>query len=285
MIIQDDDGTQPAEAATTRSAGQHSAAGLVALVAFAWGMSLLVAEWLRITWFEPRDISVSVLAAPFFALAVAASLVGVHARVTGRPSVGGSIVHRFGLASGLVGATALVLSLYMGPRLLQLQSEARLGRARLELEEIVAALEAHAEDAGAYPEGAGARALDPLAPHFGSRRVPARDPWGHELEYRSLASGRGYLLLSLGPDGQADLPLSGYLEGPPRHGGDDIVVVNGSFRGQANAPTEWPRLPDGESLPSGPLDTNAVAPAEALPSPSVSHPAGPSAAPDAGGTQ
>ncbi len=205
----------------------------MALVSFLWGMSLLLQEALRTRWFEPHGLSSTLVAAPLFAVAVAAALLASRARSAGRPAHGGPSVHRFGLASGLVGATALLLSLYMGPRLHALQEDARRLRARQQLSRLALALHVHHNQHGTYPEGSGVAALAALEPEF-SEALPLTDPWDNPIEYRSLASGRGYLLLSLGRDGEADLPLSNYVENPDAfRGGDDLVVVNGAFRGAA----------------------------------------------------
>jgi hypothetical protein len=226
--------------------GQKTPWAMVALVAFLWGLSLLIFDMLRVRVFEPRALSHLVMVAPAFAASGLAAIIALRLKRRGFPTLGGPAVHQFAIASGLMAFVALALALWLGPRILVLQEDAKVLAARDQLEDIAAALDRFLEQRGEYPQGAGAHALEVLVPGFADE-LHVTDPWGHELEYRSLSGGRGYLLLSRGRDGEQDVPLSDYVETPKLAlAGNDILVINGwvigaGVAGMDDSPRPWHR--------------------------------------------
>ena len=240
-----------------------SVAAILALALFAWGESLLVFDWARQRFFEPAGRSALILTVPLFAGSIIAAIAAIRSRSrmiaahsgSGADLVRGRLLHGLGLASGLLALTALVLALWLGPRLKAAEEDMRELRAVRQIEDLAAALAAYREAHGRHPDASGGHALlVALAPLFVATATSPRDPWGHDLEYRSLSEGRGYLLLSPGRDGVQDLPVAEYVESPERAAqGNDIVVVNGFFVGAGaigvdDSPRAW-QEPD--LLPSG----------------------------------
>jgi len=240
------DAEASAEGARRPRLGEKAPWAMVALVAFVWGMSLLVFDGLRVRFFEPRHASHFVMVAPAFAVSAFAAILALRLRRRGFPTLGGPAVHQFAIASGLMAFVALALALWLGPRMLVLQEDAKILAARDQLEDVAASLDKFLAQRGEYPQGAGAHALEVLVPGFADE-LRITDPWGHELEYRSLSSGRGYLLLSRGPDGEQDATLSDYVATPALAlGGNDIVVMNGyvfgaGVAGMDDSPRPWHR--------------------------------------------
>jgi type II secretory pathway pseudopilin PulG len=208
-----------------------SAAALVAVLLFGWGLSLLAFDAARRELFEPQGRDHVVLAVPIFAGAALAGLLAHLMRRLGRRPVGGAAVHRFGLAAGLLGVSAMALALSLGPSVQRAERESRALRAERLLEGLALALERHRAEAGHYPAVVGMQSLGAaLIPAYLQGPPPVTDPWGHPLWYQAFDGGAAYLLLSLGPDGTQTLPAFAYLDAPsPPDCGDDVVVVSGRF--------------------------------------------------------
>ena len=217
----------------------RSAAALSALVMFVWGLSLLFFDWARRELFEPRGEPHLVLVVPFFGGALAAAIAAVVARHLGRQTVGGLGVHRYGIASGLLGLVGAALLLWVGPSVHEAGGASRDLRAVRQMELIEQALEQHREERGFYPEAGGPALHDALVGPYLAESFPLLDPWGRPFVYEPLNGGLGYLLVSTGRDGIADLPLGAYLD-PALRGslGDDLVVVRSDA---ADGPDDAPR--------------------------------------------
>lgn len=219
-------------AAATLSAAtpRRSAAALVAFLACLWGQSLLLFDWARRTLFDPDDSLHLVLVVPVFAACVAAAAVATWHRFRGRPAAGGSLVHSLGLASGLLGVTALALLTWLGPRVQAREEAGRLEAAVRQLDLLADALELHAEEHGTYPVGEGPVTLrEALASLAEPEALRVADPWGNPLVYSSLGAGRGYLLLCTGRDGVQDRPDADYLNPGVGSLTNDLVVVSGRW--------------------------------------------------------
>lgn len=228
---------------------------MVALVLFAWGESLLAFDWARQRFFDPAGRSALILTLPLFLGSIVAAIVAVRSRsrmmaahvASGSESTpAAGLLHGLGLASGLLALTALVLALWLGPRLKAAEEDMRELATIRQLEDLAAGLEAYRIAEGRHPDASGGRALlAALAPRHVAAATPEHDPWGHDLEYRSLSEGRGYLLLSPGRDGVQDLPIADYVDSPGRAArGNDIVIVNGFFVGAGrigidDSPRAW----------------------------------------------
>jgi hypothetical protein len=208
-----------------------SSAGLVAFLLCLWGQSLLLFDWARRTAFDGAENAHLVLVAPVFGGAALAALAAALLRRRGRRPVGGPVVHALGLASGLLGLTAVVLVLWLGPRVRHGEALSRTASARGQLEAVVRALRLHRDTHGTYPVGQGVETLAAaLAPEFLEVAFPLRDPWGGAFHYQSLAGGRGYLLLSKGPDGVQDLTDDEYLtDQTSRRATNDLVIISDRF--------------------------------------------------------
>ena len=195
---------------------------------------------------------------PFFVAAVIAAFLAVRSRAAGRSPLGGPVVQALGIASGILAIIALSLALWLGPRLLQAQEDVRVLRAVRQVEDVAAGLASHRSAAARYPDATSVRQVLPiLAPRIEGAELSSVDPWGHELEYRSLSEGRGYLLVSSGPDGSLDIPLLDYVQSPRAAiSGDDIVVLNGTFvstglGGLFGGPRAWQGQDTGQPAPQG----------------------------------
>ena len=219
--------SERAVAAPRDARGEKSAAALLALVLLSWGLSLLFFDWCRREIFEPHGESHLILVVPLFAGAVAAALAAVIARHAGRPTVGGTLTHRYGLASGLLGLAAASLLLWLGPEVHEAGAASRELRAVRQVEQLQEALEQHRRERGAYPVGQGSPALhDALVGPYLAAGFPVVDPWGRPFVYEALNAGQGYLLVSTGDDGVPDIPVGAYLDPTLRsQSGDDLVVV------------------------------------------------------------
>ena len=98
----------------------------------------------------------------------------------------------------------------VAPRVLDYFGKAKTDTAKLQIENLSAALDLYRLDVGRYPstqEGVGALVAKPAAaeawrgPYLKGTATPA-DPWGRAYQYRSPGtSGRPYDLFSLGADG------------------------------------------------------------------------------------
>lgn len=222
---------EPPETAPRPSGPPPATAALVAFVLCLWGQSLLLFDWARRTVFEGDGNGHLVLVAPIFGGAALFALLAFGARAGGRPAVGGPVVHALGLASGLLGLTAVVLVLWLGPSVQHGEAASRLGRARAQLQVVGRALDLHLEAQGTYPVGFGVETLAAaLAPEYLEGSFPLRDAWGAPLHYQSLGGGAGYLLLSTGPDGVQDLTDDEYISEPPlRRATNDLVLLSGRF--------------------------------------------------------
>lgn len=105
----------------------------------------------------------------------------------------------------------VILGLLAGvvaPRVLQYLGTSRVDSARLQLAELVTALEVYRLDLGSYPtteQGLDALLTAPASaprwagPYLG-RRQAVVDPWGNPFQYRARGDGT-YELYSLGADG------------------------------------------------------------------------------------
>lgn len=104
-----------------------------------------------------------------------------------------------GLLAGLV-----------GPRVMKHLEESKSRAARLQVEDLTAALELYYLDLGQYPtteEGLSVLVQAPAGsdrwngPYLRKRHVP-QDPWGHNYHYRAPGDENPFDLYSLGADGQ-----------------------------------------------------------------------------------
>lgn len=104
-----------------------------------------------------------------------------------------------GLLAGLV-----------GPRVMKHLEESKSRAARLQIEDLSAALELYYLDSGEYPTGdQGLNALVQApagtaqwnGPYLRKRHVP-QDPWGRDYHYRTPGSDMPFELYSLGADNQ-----------------------------------------------------------------------------------
>jgi hypothetical protein len=208
-----------------------SSAALVAFLLCLWGQSLLLFDWARRVLFSEGGSGYLILVAPIFGGATLAAIAAVLLRLRGRRPVGGAVMHALGLASGLLGLTAVVLVLWLGPSVQHGEAASRQAAAREQLSSLSRALDLHLDQQGTYPVGFGAETLAAaLAPEYLVESFPMRDPWGSQLHYQSLAGGGGYLLLSAGRDGVQDLTDDEYLtDSPSRRPTNDLVLISGRF--------------------------------------------------------
>lgn len=104
-----------------------------------------------------------------------------------------------GLLAGLV-----------GPRVMKHLEDSKSRAARLQIEDLSAALELYYLDTGEYPsgdQGLSALVQAPVnsaqwnGPYLRKRHVP-QDPWGRDYHYRTPGTGNPYELYSLGADNQ-----------------------------------------------------------------------------------
>jgi hypothetical protein len=215
--------------AKAKAGKARSTAALCAFLLCAWAQSLLLFEFLRTSVFEPRGLSHLLLVLPLFALSVVAAIVAALGRARGVEQVGGPLVRGLGIASGLLACTAILLASVFSPRLGMAADRANRLEALRRVEEVAVAVEKHARSLGAFPAATTrAQLAEQLVPTWLSNADTLGDPWGHDLEYRSLSDGRGYLVLSSGRDGELDLPLASYVDDPSRVlSGNDIAIMNG----------------------------------------------------------
>lgn len=96
----------------------------------------------------------------------------------------------------------------IGPRVVGYLSRGKSDTARLQVEQIAAALDLYLLDMGRYPsESEGIAALvtapdgaaDWRGPYLRKREIPV-DPWGHEYHYRYPGQNGDFDLFSLGAD-------------------------------------------------------------------------------------
>jgi len=208
-----------------------SSAALIAFLLCLLGQSLLLFDFARSTIFDGVGSGHLVLVVPVFGGATVAAFVAVLMRLRGRRPVGGGVVHALGLASGLLGLTAVALLLWLGPRVQHGGAVSRNETAREQLHGLARALDLHFDEQGTFPIGLGPETLAAaLAPEYLAEAFPMRDPWGSALHYQSLAGGGGYLLLSMGRDGVQDLTDDEYLtESTSRRPTNDLVLISGRF--------------------------------------------------------
>jgi general secretion pathway protein G len=104
---------------------------------------------------------------------------------------------------------ALVMGL-VGPRVLTYLSESKVKTARIQIQNLSAALDLYYLDNGQYPatnDGLFALVQKPSAatrwngPYLKGNLVPT-DPWGRPYVYRSPGQHGAYDIVSLGPDGR-----------------------------------------------------------------------------------
>lgn len=117
--------------------------------------------------------------------------------------------HGFTLIELLVVLVILgLLASLVGPRVMKYIGGAKSDTARLQIEELGAALDLYSLETGRYPytaEGLQALVAAPPnaskwnGPYLKKPQVP-KDPWGHDYQYRSPGEHGPYDLLSLGAD-------------------------------------------------------------------------------------
>lgn len=104
-----------------------------------------------------------------------------------------------GLLAGLV-----------GPQVMKHLDESKSRTARLQVEDLAAALDLYRLEVGDYPSAeqglaalieAPAGAADWNGPYLRKRRLP-QDPWGNDYRYRVPGTGSAYDLYTLGADNQ-----------------------------------------------------------------------------------
>jgi general secretion pathway protein G len=117
--------------------------------------------------------------------------------------------HGFTLIELLVVLVILgLLASLVGPRVMKYVGGAKSDTARLQIEELGAALDLYSLETGRYPYTAeGLQALvaaPPNAPKWNGPYLKKphlpKDPWGHDYQYRSPGEHGPYDLLSLGAD-------------------------------------------------------------------------------------
>lgn len=83
--------------------------------------------------------------------------------------------------------------------------EARVNRAKEDLSKVVQALETYRAKKGEYPEDLSAL-TEPLDENYTEGLLSGipKDPWGNEYYYEREEEGKGYMLLSYGPNGEYD---------------------------------------------------------------------------------
>lgn len=221
----------PPQGSGPERAALPSSAALIAFLLCLWGQSLLLFDWARRVAFDQDGSAYLVLVVPVFGGAALAAVAAVLMRLRGRRPVGGGVVHALGLASGLLGLTAVVLVLWLGPSVRHEGAASRMETAQRQLSDLAKALELHLDQQGTYPVGFGPETLAAaVAPEYLAQSFPMRDPWGSPLHYQSLAGGGGYLLLSAGRDGVQDLTDDEYLtESTSRRPTNDLVIISGRF--------------------------------------------------------
>ncbi|NWG46881.1 MAG: type II secretion system major pseudopilin GspG [Alphaproteobacteria bacterium] len=104
----------------------------------------------------------------------------------------------------------VLLASLVGPRVLSYLGSSKRETAQVQIKSLGAALDLYFLDAGRYPsteDGLGALVVRPEGvsrwngPYLSSEAVPP-DPWGNPYAYER--EGSGYVLRSLGADGEAD---------------------------------------------------------------------------------
>lgn len=99
----------------------------------------------------------------------------------------------------------------VGPQVMKHLGGARSDTARLQIEDLSAALDLYYLDNGRYPstsEGLNALVQQPAGvsawngPYLKKRSIP-KDPWSREYQYRSPGENAAFELFSLGADGTA----------------------------------------------------------------------------------
>jgi general secretion pathway protein G len=108
----------------------------------------------------------------------------------------------------VVGAILGLLAGLVGPQVMKRFGESKTKTARLQIEELGAALDIYRLDVGRYPsteEGLAALVDEPASaknwngPYLKKRRVP-KDPWDNDYHYRAPGEHGGFDLYSFGAD-------------------------------------------------------------------------------------
>lgn len=107
-------------------------------------------------------------------------------------------------------------------------------RAMSDVRLIATGTEAYVTDGNwKYPPTMNTDALAKLLEPAYLRAMPRVDPWGHPYVYIGTADGRGYRVISGGPDGMIEESTK---HGTPRAGTDDIIFQNGKFLAPLQSP-------------------------------------------------
>lgn len=123
-----------------------------------------------------------------------------------RPRNGGFTLIELMVVLAILG----LLAGLVGPRVMKHLDESKSRTARLQVEDLAAALDLYRLELGEYPtaeQGLAALVEAPSGvaqwngPYLRKRRLP-QDPWGHEYHYRAPGTGGPYDLYTLGADNQ-----------------------------------------------------------------------------------
>jgi general secretion pathway protein G len=104
----------------------------------------------------------------------------------------------------------------VGPRVLSYLSDSKVKTARIQIQGFSSALDLYYLDSGHYPsasEGLAALVQKPEGaaiwngPYLKANSVP-NDPWGRAYVYRAPGQHGAYDIVSLGPDGREDDPIT-----------------------------------------------------------------------------
>ncbi len=103
-------------------------------------------------------------------------------------------------------AILAMLAAVVAPRVMNALGSSKVKTARIQLEDLGAALDLYRLDVGHYPADLEALVINDGAqgwngPYLKKRQVPT-DPWGNAFRYRFPGEHAGYDLLSLGADGK-----------------------------------------------------------------------------------
>ncbi len=103
-------------------------------------------------------------------------------------------------------AILAMLAALVGPRVMTALESSKVRTARIQIEDIGAALDLYRLDTGRYPATLEGLVKDDIpgwnGPYLKKKRVP-RDPWGRAYHYRYPGEHAGYDLFSLGADGNS----------------------------------------------------------------------------------
>ncbi len=103
-------------------------------------------------------------------------------------------------------AILAMLAALVGPRVMTALGGSKVRTARIQIEDLSAALDLYRLDTGRYPANLGALVKEDTpgwnGPYLKKTRVP-KDPWGRDYHYRHPGEHGDYDLFSLGADGKS----------------------------------------------------------------------------------